>query len=167
MPNKLILDTDGGVDDAQALLLLIANGRAPDAITTTVTRSCRPLAWAPVALGAALLLSSWLDRYPGLSSDEGFRDASRALHAAPSQHVTLCAAGAGAELFQWYVAEPLALPKTVAELRRATPGQSVAWCLYRPSSWESRRSAEIRRYLEDRGSAERFWDVLLLREHPQ
>jgi len=34
MPNRLILDTDGGVDDAQALLLLIANGRAPDAITT-------------------------------------------------------------------------------------------------------------------------------------
>ncbi|BCH28140.1 nucleoside hydrolase [Mesorhizobium sp. L-8-10] len=32
--NKLILDTDGGVDDAQALLLLIAAGRAPDAITT-------------------------------------------------------------------------------------------------------------------------------------
>jgi purine nucleosidase len=34
MPNRLILDTDGGVDDAQALLLLIAAGRAPDAITT-------------------------------------------------------------------------------------------------------------------------------------
>ena len=33
--NRLILDTDGGVDDAQALLLLIAAGRAPDAITTT------------------------------------------------------------------------------------------------------------------------------------
>src|SRR5215471_3949348 len=32
--NRLILDTDGGVDDAQALLLLIANGRAPYAITT-------------------------------------------------------------------------------------------------------------------------------------
>ena len=31
---KLILDTDGGVDDAQALLMLIAGGRAPDAITT-------------------------------------------------------------------------------------------------------------------------------------
>jgi purine nucleosidase/non-specific riboncleoside hydrolase len=31
---RLILDTDGGVDDAQALLLLIAAGRAPDAITT-------------------------------------------------------------------------------------------------------------------------------------
>ena len=30
----LIFDTDGGVDDAQALLLLIANGRAPDLITT-------------------------------------------------------------------------------------------------------------------------------------
>jgi purine nucleosidase/non-specific riboncleoside hydrolase len=29
-----ILDTDGGVDDAQALLLLIANGRAPDLVTT-------------------------------------------------------------------------------------------------------------------------------------
>ncbi len=34
MANRLILDTDGGVDDAQALLMLIANGRAPDAITT-------------------------------------------------------------------------------------------------------------------------------------
>src|SRR5260370_5264982 len=33
-PNRVILDTDGGVDDAQALLLLIAAGRAPDAITT-------------------------------------------------------------------------------------------------------------------------------------
>lgn len=32
--NKLILDTDGGVDDAQALLLLIAAGRVPFAITT-------------------------------------------------------------------------------------------------------------------------------------
>ena len=31
---KLILDTDGGVDDAQALLMLIAAGRTPDAITT-------------------------------------------------------------------------------------------------------------------------------------
>ncbi len=34
MSRKLILDTDGGVDDAQALLMLIANGRTPDAITT-------------------------------------------------------------------------------------------------------------------------------------
>jgi purine nucleosidase len=32
--NRLILDTDGGVDDAQALLMLIANGCTPDAITT-------------------------------------------------------------------------------------------------------------------------------------
>jgi purine nucleosidase len=31
---KLILDTDGGVDDAQALLMLIAGGKTPDAITT-------------------------------------------------------------------------------------------------------------------------------------
>ena len=34
VPRRLILDTDGGVDDAQALLLLIAAGRVPDAITT-------------------------------------------------------------------------------------------------------------------------------------
>jgi purine nucleosidase/non-specific riboncleoside hydrolase len=34
MANRLILDTDGGVDDAQALLMLIAGGRAPVAITT-------------------------------------------------------------------------------------------------------------------------------------
>ncbi|MBS0221531.1 MAG: nucleoside hydrolase [Proteobacteria bacterium] len=32
--NRLIVDTDGGVDDAQALLLLIAAGRTPSAITT-------------------------------------------------------------------------------------------------------------------------------------
>lgn len=34
MTRRLILDSDGGVDDAQALLILIAAGRAPDAITT-------------------------------------------------------------------------------------------------------------------------------------
>ncbi len=33
-PTELILDTDGGVDDAQALLMLIAAGRPPYAITT-------------------------------------------------------------------------------------------------------------------------------------
>lgn len=32
--NKLVLDTDGGIDDAQALLLLIAAGRPPVAVTT-------------------------------------------------------------------------------------------------------------------------------------
>src|SRR5262249_25061783 len=112
------------------------------------------------------LLSSWLDRYPGLSSDEGFRDASRALLAAPAGQVTLCAAGAAAELFRWYVPEIETLPKTVAELRGAATGQNVAWCLYRPSSWESRASADLRRHLEDRGSAERFGDVLLLRGRP-
>jgi purine nucleosidase/non-specific riboncleoside hydrolase len=34
MRNPLILDTDGGVDDAQALLMLLANGVVPEAITT-------------------------------------------------------------------------------------------------------------------------------------
>ncbi|WP_323015040.1 nucleoside hydrolase [Devosia sp.] len=34
MARKLILDTDGGVDDAQALLMLIGAGRTPHAITT-------------------------------------------------------------------------------------------------------------------------------------
>ena len=32
--NRLIFDTDGGIDDAQALLLLIAAGRTPSAVTT-------------------------------------------------------------------------------------------------------------------------------------
>ncbi|WP_210529283.1 nucleoside hydrolase [Rubellimicrobium arenae] len=34
MRNPLILDTDGGVDDAQALMMLIAHGVVPEAITT-------------------------------------------------------------------------------------------------------------------------------------
>ncbi|SDG82812.1 nucleoside hydrolase [Pelagibacterium luteolum] len=34
MNRRLILDTDGGVDDAQALLMLIAADKIPDAITT-------------------------------------------------------------------------------------------------------------------------------------
>lgn len=32
--NPLILDTDGGIDDAQALVMLLAHGRAPMAVTT-------------------------------------------------------------------------------------------------------------------------------------
>lgn len=34
MPRTLILDSDGGVDDAQALIMLAANDRPPDVITT-------------------------------------------------------------------------------------------------------------------------------------
>lgn len=34
MRNRLFLDTDGGVDDAQALMMLIAAGRVPDAVIT-------------------------------------------------------------------------------------------------------------------------------------
>jgi hypothetical protein len=36
--------------------------------------------------------------------------------------------------------------------------------VYRPSSWESRASADIRRYLQERGTAEQFGEVLLFRE---
>ena len=76
-PNRLILDTDGGVDDAQALLLLIANGRAPHAITTvfgnvTWTRrrgTCSPCLPSParpstVHAGAAQPLAQDSDPRP-------------------------------------------------------------------------------------------------------
>lgn len=44
MRRKLILDTDGGVDDAQALLMLIAVGRCPDLITTSFGNVALPAA---------------------------------------------------------------------------------------------------------------------------
>ena len=76
-PNRLILDTDGGVDDAQALLLLIADGRAPDAVTTTfgnvsleaATRNVLATlavagATVPVHTGAAQpLAQDWIDAH--------------------------------------------------------------------------------------------------------
>ena len=76
-PNRLILDTDGGVDDAQALLLLIAAGRAPDAVTTTfgnvsleaATRNVLATlavagAAVPVHTGAAQpLAQDWIDAH--------------------------------------------------------------------------------------------------------
>ncbi len=34
MTRKFIFDSDGGVDDAQALIMLVANGKVPDLITT-------------------------------------------------------------------------------------------------------------------------------------
>ena len=76
-PNRLILDTDGGVDDAQALLLLIAAGRAPHAVTTTfgnvsleaATRNVLATlavagAAVPVHTGAAQpLAQDWIDAH--------------------------------------------------------------------------------------------------------
>jgi hypothetical protein len=147
------------------LVALVVGGAAlPELVARALPRLPKPLTWVPVAVGTALLLSSWLNRYPGLSSDEGFRDAAQALLAAPSEGVTRCAAGAGAELFRWYVPSLTTLPKSLGELRRATAGRNAAWCLYRPSSWESAASAEIRRYLQERGTVEQYGDVLLLRE---
>src|SRR5258708_36309352 len=53
-PNRLILDTDGGVDDAQALMLLIAAGRAPAAITTVFGNVGLDAATQNVLAGLAL-----------------------------------------------------------------------------------------------------------------
>jgi purine nucleosidase len=88
--NRLILDTDGGVDDAQALLLLIAAGRAPDAITTvfgnvsleSATRNVlATLAHAGVAVavhtGAAQpLAQAWIDA-PHVHGEDGLGGAPR------------------------------------------------------------------------------------------
>ena len=100
--NRLILDTDGGVDDAQALLLLIAAGRAPDAITTvfgnvsldSATRNVlATLAVAgaaiPVHTGAAQpLAQDWVDAHH-VHGEDG-------LGGAPRPHRTADIAGSDA-----------------------------------------------------------------------
>ncbi|HVY51849.1 MAG TPA: nucleoside hydrolase [Devosia sp.] len=53
MTTKLIFDSDGGVDDAQALLLLVANGRSPDLITTVFGNVGRDQATANLLAVAA------------------------------------------------------------------------------------------------------------------
>ena len=83
-PNPLILDTDGGVDDAQALLMLIGNERGPFAITTvfgnvgllTATRNIlATLAVAgfdaPVHRGAALPLNQPIVNAKHIHGEDG------------------------------------------------------------------------------------------------
>ncbi|MEM9578415.1 MAG: nucleoside hydrolase [Pseudomonadota bacterium] len=75
----LILDTDGGVDDAQALLMLLANGRPPSAITTVFGNVSRNQATRNM-LDVLALAKADIPVYPG---------ASRALVADPvdAKHV--------------------------------------------------------------------------------
>lgn len=93
--NKLILDTDGGVDDAQALLMLIAGGRTPDAITTVfgnvdldaATRnilSTLAVAGAdvPVHTGADRPLTQKIIDAKYIHGDDGLGGAPRPLHTA-------------------------------------------------------------------------------------
>jgi hypothetical protein len=75
----------------------------------------------------------------------------------------LCAFGAGAELFRWYSPEPLEIPKSVDELRRAYRDRGEPACVYRPASWESRGSAQIRTYLDERVTPVRYGDILVYR----
>lgn len=91
MSRKLIVDTDGGVDDAQALLILIAAGRAPDAITTVfgnvaLTAAARNilsvLAVAgrpdiPVHMGAARPLNQHIIDATGIHHADGLGGAPR------------------------------------------------------------------------------------------
>lgn len=92
---KLILDTDGGVDDAQALLMLIAAGRTPDAITTVfgnvgldaATRNIlSTLAVAgvdtPVHKGARRPLNQPIIDARNIHGDDGLGGAPRPLHTA-------------------------------------------------------------------------------------
>jgi hypothetical protein len=120
-----------------------------------------PLAWAPAVALMILVGGGWFALYPAAMTDEGFRDAMRALQADTAEQPTLCAFGAGAELFQWYSLTPLEIPKTVDELRRAYRGRGAPACVYRPVSWEGKGSTEIRAYLEERAMPERHGDILV------
>ena len=68
MTRRLVLDTDGGVDDAQALLMLLAAGRAPDMITTVsgnvdvVQATCNVLDVLAVAGRADIPVHAGADR---------------------------------------------------------------------------------------------------------
>ncbi|WP_236898048.1 nucleoside hydrolase [Devosia sp. SL43] len=92
---KLILDTDGGVDDAQALLMLIAGGRAPDAITTVfgnvgldaATRNILSTlavvgATIPVHKGAGRPLTQPVIDAKYIHGEDGLGGAPRPLHTA-------------------------------------------------------------------------------------
>lgn len=64
MARKLIFDSDGGVDDAQALILLVANGRTPDMITTVFGNVGRDQATTNL-LAVASLLGASIPTYKG------------------------------------------------------------------------------------------------------
>jgi hypothetical protein len=121
------------------------------------------LSWLPPVAIAALLFWSWSTTYADFQVDEGFRDAVRALEADAPESASLCALGAGAELFQWYASRSLALPKTVNEFQQVARRTPVLRCVSRPTSWETRSSAELRRYVEERSTAERFGDIVVYR----
>jgi purine nucleosidase len=139
-PNRLILDTDGGVDDAQALLLLIAAGRAPDVITTvfgnvsldTATRNVLATlavagATIPVHTGAAQpLAQEWVHAHHVHGEDGlgGARRPARTADIAGSDAVgflvaTLSAAAATADPVDLLMIGPLT--NLALALRRA-PG---------------------------------------------
>lgn len=153
-------------------VMLVVAGVGATALVRQLARflpsSLQLAAWAPI-LGLVFLVgASWYTMYPAAMTDEGFREAVRALqadHAAadPDEKQAYCAFGAGAELFQWYSAEPLIIPKTVDELRRAYRGRGAPACVYRPASWESRGATEIRAYLEERSTTTRHSDILVFR----
>ncbi len=119
MRRPLILDTDGGVDDAQALMLLLAHGRVPEAITTVfgnvpleaATRNVLAVlghagAGVPVHAGAAGPLVGAAVHATGIHGADGLGGAPR-----PDR----MAAPAGDDAVGWLV----------ARLRRAAAGERV------------------------------------------
>src|SRR5207244_1228054 len=62
------------------LTALAAGGAALAAVLARwLPMRLRPLAWGPIALGAAILLWSWATVFADFQIDEGFRDGVRAL----------------------------------------------------------------------------------------
>jgi purine nucleosidase len=64
---KLILDTDGGIDDAQALIMLVGNGQPPDLITTVfgnvaLEAATRNMLAVVATLGASIPVHAGADR---------------------------------------------------------------------------------------------------------
>jgi hypothetical protein len=151
-------------DPPYLLTALVAGGATVASVLARwLPARCRLFAWGPAAVGTAILLWSWAGVFGDFQVDEGFRDGVRALEANTSDGTTLCAIGAGAELFQWYASKPLPLPKTVNELQQVGRRASEVRCIARPASWESRSNAELRRYVEERSTTETYGDIVVYR----
>ncbi|HYU19341.1 MAG TPA: glycosyltransferase family 39 protein [Chloroflexota bacterium] len=109
----------------------------------------------------AILLYNWSVSPASAISEEGMRDASRAMASNANDSVGLCAIGGGAELFRYYVGGRLAVPASMNEFQQLARRYEELRCAYRQKSWEPRSHTEIAAFLSQHASVETFDNVVV------
>ena len=146
------------------VMFLVAGIAAPFASSQRRAGAAFILRGATVVLALALAGTWSVDSWH--VEGEGIRDAMQAMQTDVRDSTVFCAIGGGSEVFRYYGHHLIHLLESLDDLEALARTSGEIRCLYRPRFWEAPAQTEIARFLEARGTARRFGNIIAYTYRP-